>query len=172
VGELRTVLLEGIFYEEGDDFLVQMDSQPQPMSVREALTPMIDQDVHLAAHHFPATPLDKNRWGGGCCMWESAGKCPAGHHKDPAYLFNAMLDGVLRYDPLKGWAVGEKAIDLRLLAGHRSRIVAVIKFNLDKMRESLGSLDPNDLSELGGRATQMRDVLAQLQDFLREMKDD
>ncbi len=172
MGEMRTVLLEGIFYEDGDDLLVQTDAQPQPVSVRETLTPMLDLDIHLAVHHFPVEPVDENRWGGGCCMWESAGKCPAGHHENPSYLFNLMLEGVLCYDPLKGWTVGEKNIDLRVLAGHRSRIVAAVKFNLDKLRESLGSLDSSDLGQLGEKATLMRDTLKQVQDFLRDMKGD
>ena len=172
MGDLRTVLLEGIFYEEGDDILVQMDKHPQPVVVREALTPMIDQEIHLVAHHFPAEPLDETRWGGGCCMWESVGKCPAGHHKDHTYLFNLTAQGILCYDPIKGWTVDGQPIDLRMLVGHRSRIVVVVKFNLDKMKASLGSLDFNDLNALGEQAIQIKDTLANLQGFLRDMKDE
>jgi len=172
VGDLRTVLLEGIFYEDGDDILVQTDQHSTPVQVREALTPMIEGEVHLVAHHFPLEPFDENRWGGGCCLWESSGTCPAGHHKDPSFLFNIGVQGNLHFDPIKGWFVDGTPIDFRMLAGHRSRVVAVSKFDLSKLRGSLTSLNSEDLGKLGDHATEMRARLALLQEFLRGMKGD
>lgn len=172
MGDLRTVLLEGIFYEEDENILVQTDQHPAPVQVHEALKPMLEREIHLVAHHYPLEPLDKNRWGGGCCMWESSGTCPAGHHKDPSSLFNIGAEGILHLDPIKGWFVDGTPIDFKMLAGHRSRVVAVSKFDLSSLRGSLTSLDPEDLGKLGDQATEMRARLTQLQGFLRGMKGD
>jgi len=170
MGELRTLLLEGIFYtHEGDtEILVQTDQHPTPVSVREALAPFLDEQVILAIHHHPTEPVDETRWGGGCCMWESAGKCPAGHHEDQAFLFNFSAEGTLKQTD-QGWEVEGQNVDLAMLLGHRSRLAAVTKFDRDALR---GMLNTDDLETLGGRASQMREMITGLRDFLRDMKGD
>lgn len=170
MGELRTLLLEGIFYtrEATSEVLVQTEQHPLPVSVQEALTPLIGEQVILVAHHHPHLPLDETRWGGGCCMWESSGNCPAGHHKDQAFLFNFSIEGTLQHEG-EVWSVDGQNVDLTMLLGHRSRLAVVTKFDQDSLR---GLLNTDDLTKLGGQATQMREMLAGLRDFLREMKGD
>ena len=170
MGELRTLLLEGIFYtREGDsEILVKTEQHPIPVSVPEALGPLIDEQVILVSHHHPAEPLDDTRWGGGCCMWQNSGKCPAGHHESPAFLFNFSAEGILHKEG-DGWSVDDQKVDLTMLLGHRSRLAVVTKFDQDSLR---GMFNTDDLMKLGGQASQMREMLAGLRDFLRGMKDD
>lgn len=169
MGELRTLLLEGIFYRRNPgEILVQTEQHPLPVSIKEALTPLIGEQVILVIHHHPQIPLDETRWGGGCCMWQNAGSCPAGHHETPAFLFNFSVEGILQWSD-DGWKVAGQAVSLEMLLGHRSRLAVVTKFDQDSLRKML---DTDDLTKLGGQAAQMRDMLAGLRDFLREMKGD
>ena len=121
--EPRVVLLEGLFYIlNKDDLYFQTEQHPRPVSVKEYLTPLIGEDVLFVAHHHPREPLDESRWGGGCCMWENAQVCPAGHHENRAFLFNFSENGVLQYDD-KGWSIGGRYINFDMLNGHYSRLV-------------------------------------------------
>jgi hypothetical protein len=162
MGNLRTILLEGLFYtQEGKlttghgDFLI------------DHLEPLIGQEIHLAIHFLPPNPPEMDRWGGGCCMWQPA-PCPAGHHEHPDRLLNVAVQGVLGRDTTTDrWWIDQfdgkqVVIPFILLDGHHGRVAAASVFDVQKMQESLSDITPESLETLSIRATSLRDMLDQL----------
>lgn len=167
MGEFRTVLIEGIFSDRKGHLIATRDDGVEVI-VDQVVAQLEGENVQIAVHHLPPHPVMPDRWGGGCCYWEPAGECPAGHHKQPGFLLNVSGTGVLCRDGTGWWLLqqGGKRLDLpfNLLEGHDSRIVATTVFDIEKMKDALA--DHPDLETLGIQADNLRDMLQQLRQFV------
>jgi len=166
MGAFHTILMEGLFYES--DGKLQTDRGD---FVDEMLRPMIGEDIHLAVHYLPPIPIDSSKWGGGCCMWQP-NPCPAGHHENPDRLLNVTARGWLGQTDGQWWVEqldGKRVmIPFNLLDGHQARVAAASVFDVEAMRDSLGSITPDQVETLGAQARDLRDLLANLQDHLKK----
>ncbi len=170
MGDFRTILAEGDFYEE--DGLVKVQCRGQVVSVTELLTPLLGEDIQLAIHYVPTEHPDATKWGGGCCHYQDSGFCPAGHHEDPYRILNVHGQGVLRRDS-EGWWLekfdgGRQDFPVELLAGHHARLAAATMFDVGKMRDALKPEDLAKVEDLGVRATQLQDIITQMKKFSEE----
>jgi len=173
-GEFRTTLVEGDFYLK--DACLMVPYQGQVVNVDELLAPMVGEEIQLAIHHVPPSNPDPTKWGGGCCHYQTVGKCPAGHHEDPFRLLNVHGQGVLRHDPFDSrcsWWLDKfdgsrQDFHIYLLAGHHSRLAAATVFDVEKMREALGVAGSAQIEDLGVRATNLKEILDQLQKHIKE----
>jgi len=169
-----TILIEGLFYKDAEGCLKARSFDGTETSVEEILKRFRGREIQLAMHHLPNIPLVPDRWGGGCCMWQASGKCPAGHHEDPSFLLSVAGRGVL--DCPDGWQLvtfeGEVvSIPLHQMEGHYGRIAAVTIVDLEKLRESLAKTVGMDRVEaIGVQASQLQAMLGQLHSALRGMK--
>ena len=170
----HAVLIEGVFFREGTTLFAKNDDGSSCINVVELLTPLVDKEVHLALHFLPPLPPDQTRWGGGCCLWEPSGKCPAGHHENPGLLLNISGRGVLRREDEKWWLDqfdGTKMeVPVALLEGHKARIAGASMFDVEKMKaQVLGSLDKvEQLEMVGKQANDLKDLLTQLQNIMKK----
>lgn len=162
----RAILLEGVFYQRDGVLYCASDKGEQPVWAN--IEPMLGTRIRIAAHHLPPNPPDPNRWGGGCCLWESVGYCPAGHHTAPMSLHNFSEEGVLRQEgavwSLLDFRGHEHALDMvRWLNGHHARIAAATLLDVEQMRESLDSLSVDSLDTLGVKASDLLSLIEQMQ---------
>lgn len=124
----QTVLLEGDFNLKPDGLWVTEPTST--LSVTETLTPLLGKSVQAVVQFFPPLPMDLQRWGGGCCHWQTTGHCPVGHHENPGLMLDLCRRGVLC---LAGgnWSLlqdsGElQSLHLSDLDGHRARILMLV----------------------------------------------
>jgi len=177
VSNFRVVLLQGLFAMEGNpdlgeadldrwplDKLLVYDEDANPQPVLGKLRPLVGSGpVVVSIHHRPPTPPDPRKWGGGCCLWEGYGWCPAGHHEDAGMLYNLAGQGeIVEVDEGLGLRVGEemRRLGLRKLVGHRGRILIAPVPDPSK----LGTLDPSNLAGLQEDLGSLIDVLRTMQD--------
>ena len=166
---MHVTIIEGLFHESGTGFLRVEDPSKAMVLVCPQLESDLGVPVHVVIHHVPKTPLDKSRWGGGCCHWQPA-ECPAGHHKDPGHLLHFDASGILQAtsfyengDP-KRFALLQpdgQTVDLPLqgLLGHDARIILVVK--------GVGTEDQGDLIN---SAQKLQETLRSLQGFINPGK--
>lgn len=183
----KSVLVDGVFYVKDSVLLVKRDDNPEPTVVADELEKLLDKKIQITVHHWPPNPVVEGRWGGGCCMWEQKGECPAGHHKNPAYLLNFSAAGVLRHTDTKWWLEIDEntieAIPLELMEGHIGRIVAVtlidaktfaedLDFNLDGIDldvEADATTQAAQMEKIESQTTQLRDMMGEFMDLLKEI---
>lgn len=166
MGTFRTVLWEGLFYERDGQIL----SDQSQDSLDGLLNPLIGEDIHLAVQFVPPLPIDPDKWGGGCCMWQPS-PCPAGHHLDSTRLLNVAVRGTLERRGSQ-WLIHQldgKTIEVpfHLLPGHHGRVAAASVFDVQGMRDSLQGLDPDQIESIGVQAADLRDMLARLKGHLK-----
>lgn len=165
--EFRVVNYVGIlFSKEGDWHLT--DEDKGEVNLSQELRAMSGGKVQVTIQHAPPDPPDKNRWGGGCCMWEATGRnCPCGHHERPGYLYSVAGVGEIRTtDGPNPWYLsrdGQKPtpIYFGMLEGHRCRFVIVPSVNPDDVADMFKNADPNNLGELMERAEQLKAFIAE-----------
>lgn len=163
----RALLLEGVFYNDGPRFLCA--SHKGIEDVPSVLSSVEGQRVKFAAHHLPPTTQpDPTKWGGGCCLWQPSGRCPAGHAERPSWLFNISLEGVLLRSG-DAWSVqsfdGQTTVlSLQeMLIGHHARIATATLLDVEKMRDVVESNNMTDtVEDLAARADGLRDLLTRL----------
>lgn len=162
-----TILIEGVFYSDADGRLFAKPPSGSAVSVEDTLAVVLGREVQLAMHHLPEYPLVPDKWGGGCCLWQSIGKCPAGHHDNPSYLMSMTGRGILRCEgaawfltTFEGTGV---VLPLEQLEGHHARIAAVTILDLEKMKDALSGFDIDKVETIGVQAKQLQDMLCQLQ---------
>ena len=176
MGEFRILLIEGIFYINDGRLTAKKDGDSNIIDVVEALTPFVGTEVQFAVHFLPPMPPDPKRWGGGCCLWEPSGKCPAGHHEQPGLLLNVSGRGVLRQGPDTAWWLdvfdgSRMELPLLLLDGHAARVASVSVFDAEKMKESLlNAVNSDQIEALGTRAADLKELLTRLQAIVKEDK--
>jgi len=124
----QTVLLEGDFNFKPDGLWVTETSAT--LLVTQSLTPLLGKSVQAVVQFLPPMPLDLQRWGGGCCHWQSTGHCPVGHHVNPGLMLDLCRRGVLCLDG-STWSLRQDSgelISLHLsdLDGHRARILMLV----------------------------------------------
>lgn len=151
------LVLEGVFHDPGDGIRVYSDEGSHVM-LNSAFEPFEEKEVNLSVHHYPPQPPQKDAPGGGACLWGHY--CPCGHTRDPAWLFNLNLKGVLRRLPSGSWVVSEDALPLdHYMLGHRGRLVV--------FHESLVSQDKS-VDELLSEAESLLGVLTGLRGALKD----
>lgn len=165
MGGFTTILLEGIFYEEGAHLVVRTEVGVVPVAAK--LAPLLGARVQFAAHHLPPNPPDLQRWGGGSCLWEGTGSpCPAGHGTHPLFLFNVSSDGVLTEDGgawfLDRFDGTRTPLHLRALIGHYGRIATATLLSVEAMRDVLASNGVEGVEDLGVRADELREILTRI----------
>jgi hypothetical protein len=171
VGDFRTILAEGDFYDDAGAIKVQC--RGEIIDVSALLATLIGDEIHLAIHYVPPMPPDMTKWGGGCCNYQISGFCPAGHHTDPYRLLNVHGQGVLRFNAHTGWCLekfdgSRQEFPIKLLVGHHARLVAATVFDVEKMRDSISPMDMDQVDCLGVKAESLQDILVQLKKQVKE----
>jgi len=181
----RSILVDGVFYKKSGQMLVKQDTYPEPTVLAEKLEPLLDKKIQITVHHWPPTPVIQDRWGGGCCMWEKTGRCPAGHHKNPAFLLNFSKTGVLQRTGDSFWLqVGDtvETLPLDKMEGHIGRIIAVTLLDAATFSEGVElpdinldePLDPkitaDQVEKLEQTTTQLHSMMQDFQKLLQDMK--
>ncbi|MFA6234556.1 MAG: hypothetical protein WC824_10295 [Bacteroidota bacterium] len=164
---VSSILIEGLFYRDEKSCLCAKSMNGEISIVEDILKSIQDKEIQFAMHHLPDFPLDPKRWGGGCCLWEPSGKCPAGHHENPGFLLSIAGKGILRFSDT-GWHLitseGEDiSIPLHQMEGHTGRIVAV------SILEFKTTVNPGTLESIGAQAKQLQDTLGQFQELLQRI---
>jgi hypothetical protein len=172
---LKLVDFLGVFYRGEDGCLMVADELDGTRAVEAEVAHLEGREVRLLAHHRPVEPHDAARWGGGCCMHESAGRCPFGHHEEASrlYLFNEV--GTFRIEDSRWMVGGETPTEclVDFLTGHRSQIVITSIPDLEKIEEKVKSFDPSGLEN--ATLDELTDKLSEMRDFISEvqrLKDD
>ena len=168
---LQVVDLIGVFYEE-DTRLMVADEYDGAQDVLEVLEPLMRYELRILAHHRPVEPVDEERWGGGCCFYESSGFCPFGHHEDPANLYTFNAVGKLRVEGQKLFVDdGEESKEclVHFLVGHRSQIVITSIPDLDELDEKVKSFDPSNIEN--PTLENLTERLGELRVFMSKMND-
>ena len=183
----KSVLIDGVFYVKDSVLLVKRDDSAEPIVVDVELEKLLDQKIQITVHHWPPDPVLQDHWGGGCCMWEQKGECPAGHHKNPAYLLNFSTSGVLRHTDSE-WLVEVNSdtfetIPLDMMEGHIGRIVAItlidaetfandVDFNIDGIDLDV-TADPKiqaaQIDRIESQTQQLRGLMGEFKDLLNEI---
>lgn len=137
-------VIQGIFYRKGDTLCVADDVDGE-VDVLESLKKLDGRKVRMVMHFRPPDPPALEKWGGGCCYWEGAGDCPAGHHQNPKFLFQKAVVGRFQAEDME---IDGTKIPLDLLEGHDARIVVLVDelpkasdVNLGSMEERMVELD-------------------------------
>ncbi len=159
-------IVTGILYLR--DEVPSVQSSGGIVSLSDFFRPFQDKTTVIKAHHWPEEPYDKDRWGAGCCLLESSGVCPAGHHKHPAYLFSWSFEGIFREKGIGDWWLEPKTGDpqpfpLGMLLGHRVRIVAMVVS--DQSTEQTV-----DLGQLESKLAQMKRMFNELMSSVTSKK--
>jgi len=163
----HVVLLEGVYATQNNARVVVGDSSTT--DVVEEFRRLTGREVKVLLQHVPPV-VYSDRWGGGSCLWEGSGNCPAGHHLNPGFLLNVDLDGVLEEDEVSGtWSVRSATeshiLPLSMLEGHHVRVVVVPLPDLEAMKASLEAGDPTKALELGAQIKRLSEVLSQLRNL-------
>ena len=164
--EFDALLLEGIFSVDGpmptkETFdqirtkdIIVVDDVGGVTSVYAVLLPFLERNIQLSVHHWPPDPIQKDRWGGGCCYWESYGWCPHGHQYGSGDLVEMSGRGKLHLEEEDHFSLGGLVIPLDLLVGHRARVVLATVVDLEELKSRMGEswLNPEELEgEKGDR---------------------
>jgi hypothetical protein len=149
------LVVEGVFYKD-DEGRIRPESGSH---IDHQLAPFEGRAVVATVHHNPPDP-PTDEWGGGSCMWQSMGTCPAGHHTRPDWLHHVSATGPLLRDG-SGWSVAGIPLRLELLEGHRSRVALVEVF--DPATATSGTAE-----DLLKRAEGLNELLRELADKLGE----
>lgn len=169
---LQVVDLIGVFYEE-DGRLMVADEFDGAQDVLKVFEPLEGQQLRLLAHHRPIEPMDKERWGGGCCFFEKYGQCPFGHHEKPLDLYSFNAVGNLRVEGMRMLIdtpeEDTSEVLVNLLTGHRSQIVVTSIPNLEDLAEKVKSFDPSNIKN--PTFEDLTDRLSELRNFLSTMND-
>ena len=165
MSDLRTVLVEGLFYAK--DGKIATD---RGVVLTDLLETLVGHDIHLAVHFTPSTPPEDGRWGGGCCMWQPVA-CPFGHHVHPDRIMNVSVQGVLaRTDTSYAvtTATGEVVIPFDKLDGHYGRVVAATVFDVSQIAKcETPDITPENMAALQARASVLLDLMKNLKDVAR-----
>lgn len=172
----RVEVLSGIFWKRNGTDLMLSPDEGDAVVVFDALRPFEDTRVKISLHHWPET-IQEGKWGGGCCLWQPAGRCPAGHHERPASLLNAGGQGVLR-KVADGWVLEPdggvpEPLPFHLLEGHRGRVIVVAVADLEDPGippEGLEGRDSELVGAMEGRLRDLHDMVGCLKDFLGSVK--
>lgn len=166
---LKVVDVLGVFYRDSLRLMVA-DEFEGTRDVDVILAAFEGQVVRLLVHHRPASPPDRTRWGGGCCLLENTGWCPFGHHEDTQRVFFFNCAGELQRRP-GGWQIqagGEiLEVPLECLVAHRGQIIVVRTPDMDSIQRKVDGLDPSNLEnasidELYTRLNDIRNALTDI----------
>lgn len=169
--EFRVLNLLGVVYRHDDGALHIVDEDKGDRNLMDELRAMTGGAVEAYLHHAPPDPPVTSRWGGGCCMWESTGRCPAGHHERKGYLYEVGGRGQLAERDGKWFLDRDSKDDLPIffdmLEGHRCRVSVIPQVDdpqavIDQLKNDV---DMNDLSGLQQRASDLQEFLAKVKDL-------
>jgi hypothetical protein len=171
---IKTEILTGIFWKrDGKSLFVSPEEDGRdPVEVSVVLEPFLDSKIQIALHHWPSAP-QLGLWGGGCCLWQSHGKCPAGHHDNPAFLLNVGGKGFLRRAGDSWWVELEggtvEPLPLELMDGHRGRLTVVTLVDMEEFHKGFSSEDA--LTQTAILGSQLQDIKALLDRFKVSLKE-
>jgi hypothetical protein len=176
------VVFSGALLIEGDFTLVDFDPEVQFESIPieriiieqkgkpttrlvDVLKPALGENIVFSMHHVPVA-MNPFRWGGGNCIWQPYGWCPAGHHLDPLRFFSMNETGVLEEGDGKWWlhTFAGKNIDIpfHVMVGHFGRIAAATMLDMEKMRDELSKTSSENLEAVGVSAKELSETLEKL----------
>ena len=170
----NVVLLEGLFRAHADGFVVERDD-----GVIKPILPEIEkfhkQSVFLSMHHLPPMTIQRDRWCGGCCLWQPV-DCPFGHHRTPLQLLNYTGQGVMTMGGEGNLYIDffdgrREILPLRWMDGHIGRFVAATALSVEAMRDAVNA-SPVAMDVLGltNQVSDLRDVLVRIQTVLKDEK--
>lgn len=151
-------VIEGIFTERGDAFVVSRDQGD--VDVGELLTSLLGKTLEISLHHFPFA-MDNTRPGGGSCLWN--GFCPHGHRHRPGWLFQQKLSGVLTSPSPGRWCVDGTPLDLSKMPGHQGRLVLMDE-------DALQDPDPTDAQSPDDLIQETEQLIQLLQGLQKAVK--
>ncbi len=161
----HVVVLKGVFYADPEKGLSVSEESQGTVSIRDILSTLVGTKVIFFACHKPVEPPCEEKWGGGCCFYEGLGRCPAGHHERPKWLFQIHRTGNLTAIE-DGWGteIDGSVTDLHLgfLEGHRSMIVATSLPSIEGLKEEFEVQDPTDVDELTAKLERLRNLMSQV----------
>jgi hypothetical protein len=150
--EIIVQIAEGVFRLESEGLTAYPDGGP---STRLDLERAAGRPINLVAHHVP-DPSGAHLPGSGACLLGD--HCPR-HGIDPSWLLDFRAEGVLTRDGA-GWLVGDRRIPLRLLDGHRGRIVFT---TTDEPSSLPGGISASDsVEDLASQASELGALLEEL----------
>jgi len=174
--EFNAILLEGKFTlqdldktkrfdsVDAEKVIVKPENKPQ-CRVVDVLRPAVGQEIVFSMHHVPIS-MNPFLWGGGNCIWQSEGWCPAKHHLDPLYFFNMSESGVLEEVDgvwqLRTFMGKVEEIPFEVMIGHFGRIAAATVIDTEKMKEELMTCSPETLAAMGLSAAEAREMLEKM----------
>lgn len=123
--------------------------------------------VEVMLQHAPPNPHVTGRWGGGCCMWESSGKCPSGHHERHGYLYSVRGKGKIERKDKSvrdGWYLDRQdepllAFCMNMLDGHRCSVSIVPALDPSDIPQDFSKESPSNLKDLVQRAEQLKQFI-------------
>jgi len=166
VSEFHALCLEGVFQENEKGQLVVQEDDGSITPVSEALAPFEGRQVQLALAHVPPHGLVPSQWGGGSCLCQAQGRCPAGHHQHPDRLLVFGCPGVLRRKD-GGWVIQEfsgqvQEIPFQAMPGHYGRLAGATTDAVEKMREALADQGLGQIRAAGVEAGELQEMLERL----------
>ena len=177
---IKMDVLTGTFWKKEGTLFCTPDEGGDPVDIVGILNEFVGLRVKFALHHWPIT-LQEGLPGLGSCFWGSSGDCPAGHAKNPDFLFQVGGEGVLHREGDSWFFTYDGSIEtipLGVMEGHRGRLVIVQVVTLDEFKEgfvlpdipvdSSGNVDSEKVEALGEQLQSLREMMVQLKTFLKE----
>lgn len=166
------IVLSGVFYMDDADLMVA-DEENGAVRISDALSEVKGKLVSFVAHHCPPDPPDESRWGGGSCLLERTGYCPAGHHERPRWLYEHSATGRLEESESGWWLTkpgGERVqVVLSLLVGHHGQVVVTALPDIESLQGEVQEEMKNPTIEgIQDKIEKMRNLLR----MVNQEKDD
>ena len=140
------LIIEGIFQHSENGWRVTPE-EGAPIDLGAALQAREGSEVTLQLYFSPPIPPLAEA-GGGSCLWPK-GLCPHGHVRDPAWMYQQDLSGILTQKD-EDWAVGSSLPILGVMPGHRGKLIVFCVKDQATQEADLDSL----LGEVGGLLSQ------------------
>jgi len=165
--DFNAILVEGLFYEQAGAVCIEQDNG-QHTTFDDVLGPVVGHRVQLALHHLPPHGIEPGKPGAGSCRFPGGVGCPVHHDRFPNRLLSFHMDGVLQSSPwrLEKFDGSVQPLPVNGMIGHYGRLGAATMLDVDKMRETLAKMSPEDLASTlassGMSAGDLEDVLTRL----------
>jgi hypothetical protein len=169
------ILLEGDFtlvdFDPAERFVhvdpdrVLVKEKATTKRVVEVMKPALGQNIIFSMHHVPVV-MNPFQWGGGNCIWQPEGWCPAGHHLDPLCFFHLQETGILGIEEgvwgLRTFMGKWVPISFHSMVGHFGRIASATVLDAERMKEELLSMGPEALETVGVSAKEAAEILGRM----------
>ena len=163
--DFNAILAEGLFYEKERSVFIEQDG-----GVHVALTgdlgPVVGQHVQFALHHLPPNGIEPGVPGLGSCRYPGGVGCPVQHNQYPDLLLSFHMQGVLRNDPWRVEKFDGSVVPVPVagMPGHFGRVGVATVVDVEKMREVLAGINPENLAASGINVRDLEGLLARLRE--------